>query len=368
MKKTFQFFTLIGLLFLVQCRTSRPSGTVVGVNSLQAVIIKQGILSCFEPGLTTNGQPVWCEASAILYDGKNLLMANDKDMPDNRSAVFSWTYKNGFADTASEVQYLKNPVLKYGKKYEDFALSPNGKVVFLTTAFDRVKPGTSEWNAYNTLLYWQAGNQMNPSVLRLNQADSSSVFMRELFSKALVSAEFPDGMPYFKIEGLAATNDMLYFGIREEGKKFDEFKYKVKILTVPYTLNNGAIALGSPFKVLADINLASIDTSLNKSMGISSIEYDHYNNRFLLLTSFENGQKLGGYLWTATQEDLENNKINLVKDQQGLPLSFSNKSEDVAIINGKKIIVIHDDDRVQTTVGGQVRQSNQAAYSIVEFR
>lgn len=368
MKKILHLVPFVCLLFLLQCKTAKTTTAVTTGGQSQAVITKEGLLSAFEPGLSANGQPIWCEASAIVYDGQKLFVANDKDMPDNRSSVFYWNFKNGFADTTQNARYLSSPLFKYGKKYEDFALTPDGKVVFLSTAFDRIKPGTSEWNAYNTILYWQVGNENNPSVLRLNNTDSSSVFLREKFSKALVSSEFPDGMPYFKSEGLAATNNMLYFGIREEGKKFDDFKYKIKILTVPYQITNGAIQIGSPFKVLADINMESLDPSLKKPMGISSIEYDRFNNRFLILTSFENGTNLGGYLWTATQSDLENNKIHLVRDAQGKPLAFTDKSEDIAIINGRKIIVIHDDDRVKTMVAGKERQPNQAAYSVVEFR
>lgn len=175
-------------------------------------------------------------------------------------------------------------------------------------------------------------------------------------------------MPYFKIEGLAVTDHLIYMGIREEGKKFDDFKYKVKVVTVPYAINNGNVSIGNECKVIANLNISALQPSLQQPMGLSSIEFDHFNNRFLILTSFESGDKLGAYLWTATRSELENNKMNLVKDIQGNPLAFSNKSEDIAIINQRKIIIIHDDDKVGTTTTGQVRQPNQATYSIVEFK
>src|SRR4028118_566246 len=139
------------LLFFTQCRTSRninkpgPDGL-----SSQAGITREGFLDCFEDGLFANGLPVWCEASAILFDGKRLLLANDKDMPDNRSSVFYWGLKNGVPDTATQVSYLNNPIFKTAKKFEDFAATPDGRFVFLSTAFDRVKPGSSEWNGYNS--------------------------------------------------------------------------------------------------------------------------------------------------------------------------------------------------------------------------
>lgn len=366
MKKIRNYSSIFILIFLVQCKASRIT-TIPGAN-LTAVITKQGLINCFEQGLTVNGQPVWCEASAILYDGKKLIVANDKDMPDKRSSVFYWAFKNGFADTTQSPGYIDNPIFKRVKKIEDFALSPDGKIAFLSTAFDRVKPDNKEWDAYNTILYWQAENENEPRILSGDTPDSTSVFLRKIISAALTSTDFPQGMPYFKIEGLAVTDHQLYMGIREEGKKFDDFKYKVKVITVPYTTTNGNVSIGKECKIIADLNISALQPSLQQPMGLSGIEYDHFNNRFLILTSFENGEQLGAYLWTATQSELENNKMNLVKDGQGNPLAFSNKSEDIAIINKRKIIIIHDDDRVKTTTTGQIRQPNQATYSVVDFK
>lgn len=366
MKKIHNYFSIFILIFLVHCKTSRV--TTVSVAHQTAVVTKQGLINCFEQGLTYNGQPVWCEASAILYDGKKLIVANDKDMPDQRSSVFYWTFKNGFADTTQSPAYINNPVFKKIKKIEDFALSPDGKTVFLSTAFDRIKPDNKEWDAYNTILYWQTENENEPRVLSGDTPDSTSVFLRNKISTALTTTAFPQGMPYFKIEGLAVTDHLIYMGIREEGNKFDDFQYKAKVITFPYAVNNGNVSIGNECKVIADLNISTLQPSLQQPMGLSSIEYDHFNNRFLILTSFENGDKLGAYLWTATQSELESNKMNLVKDGQGNPLVFSNKSEDIAIINQKKIIIIHDDDRVKTTISGQTRQPNQAAYSVVEFK
>lgn len=368
MKKLLNFFPLLALILFIQCKAFKALTTGSGGSQLKATVTKEGLITCFEKGLSANGVAIWCEASAILYDGKKLFIANDKDMPDKRSSVFYWAFKNGFADTTQSVVYLNNPILKNGKKFEDFALTPDGNIVFLNTGFDRIKPGTTEWNGYNTIYYWQIGNEKNLHVLSPKNTDSTSVFLRDKISNVLKSSEFPQGMPYFKIEGLAATKDKLYFGVREEGKKFDDFKYKTKILTITYRMKYGKIELGDNFKVLSDFNITSLQPSLKQPMGISSIEYDHFNKRFLILTSFETGEKRGGYLWTATQRDLENNRMNLVRDAQANPVFFTNKAEDIAIINKNKIIIIHDDDRGMPTVAGRLRQPNQAAYSIVEFK
>jgi hypothetical protein len=368
MRKLFLPLLIFILIAFTNCTNRSKLTRETSRDVLQASIIKEGFINCFEKGLAVNQQPVWCEASAIVYDGKNLFFANDKDMPDKRSSVFYWPFIHGFADTAKPAKYLTNGLLKKAKKFEDFALTPDGKTIFLTTGFDRVKPGTNEWNGYNTILYWHVGDEDRPHVLSLNKNDSSSVSLRYKLSVTLRSKDFPNGTPYFKIEGLAASNNLLYLGVREEGKTFENFMYKVKILTVPYSIYNGNVTLGEDFKVLADINIKELYPNLKQPMGISSIEYDHYNNRFIILTSFESGGKVGGYLWCATRSELENNKINLITDGNNNPLLFSNKAEDIAIISAKKIIIIHDDDRFKTSVAGAIRQPHQAAFSIVEFK
>ncbi len=364
MKLLLTYSSLVAMLLLAQCRTSR---SVSGNPPAGARISQEGFITCFEPGVAIKGQPVCCEASALLYDGSKLFFANDKDMPDGRSSVFYWPYSNGFIDTAKKAVYLDNPVYRQGKKYEDFALSPDGKLVFLTTGFDRVQPGSTEWNAYNTMLYWQAGNENRPQVISANGTDSTTVYLREKISKALANATFPDGTPYFKIEGLAATENMLYFGIREEGKKYDDFKYKVKILRTGYHVFNGRITLDDSVSVVSDINVAALVPSITQPLGLSSIEYDRFNKRFLILTSYENGTNLGAYLWSATLDDLQKNTMTIINDPQGKPLHFTHKAEDIIVINRRKAILINDDDRTMTTVNGQVRMPNQAAYTIISF-
>src|SRR5947209_4767935 len=137
------YTVLLITLFFCQCNTSRTS--VSHHASPTASIIQEGYIDCFEKGLTgADGNLVWCEASAIAYDGSKLFFANDKDMPDKRSSLFYLPLKNGLIDTTQPPTYSENPLIKKGKKYEDFALTPNGKYIFLCTGFDRVKPGSTD--------------------------------------------------------------------------------------------------------------------------------------------------------------------------------------------------------------------------------
>jgi len=193
--------------------------------------------------------------------------------------------------------------------------------------------------------------------------------LREAISKALSSPEFPKGMPYFKIEGLTATNNKLYFGIREEGKKYDEFKYKTKILTASYHFLGDSLVLDNDFQTLSDIYPAVLEPTLPKQLGLSSIEYDPQRKLFWILTSLEAENQLScAYLWWATEADLKKDRLHLVKNRTtGLPLKFTHKAEDITPIGNNRLFVIHDDDRNRTTISGKTRQPHQAAYSIISF-
>ena len=352
------------LLAFVSCH--RPPSKISG-----ATIAKEGFIDCFQAGLQASGRELWYETSAVLYDGINLTLANDKDMPDNSAAVFYWAYSetNMFANKPT---YLTHNLLKISQKYEDFALTPGRTHAFLSTGFDRTKEGSNEWDGYNTLVYWKVGNDpknIQPKAAHLAVGEKFSMSLRNALSKALRSTEFPEAMPYFKVEGFAATQNKLYFGIREEGKKFDNFKYKAKILTVSYSFENDSLKISNNFETLADINIASLEPSLPKPLALSCIEYDATRRIFWVLTSMESEtQENSAYLWWATESDLKANKLNLVKERStGLPLRFSHKAEDLTPIGSNKLFVIHDDDRNRSKIGEQVRQPHQAAYSVVEF-
>lgn len=362
--KKLLLYTLLALA-LINCH--RPPTTQVN----GASIVKEGFIDCFQAGLQASGRDLWCEASAVLYDGVNLTLANDKDMPNNDAAVFYWAYSEANMFTTKPT-YLTQNLFKTSQKYEDFALTPDRTHAFLSTGFDRVKEGSNEWDGYNTLLYWRVGagpGVIQPKAAHLAAGEKFSMSLRTALSKALSSTAFPDGMPYFKVEGFAATNDKLYFGIREEGKKYDDFSYKAKVLTVSYRFNNDSLQIASDFQTLADIDIASLEPSLPKPLALSSIEYDAKRKIFWVLTSMESEtQGNSAYLWWATESDLKTNTLHLVKDRtSGQPLKFTHKAEDLTPIGTNKLFVIHDDDRNRSTIGTQTRQPHQAAYSVVEF-
>lgn len=360
-----KLFSIFILLLVLACQ--RPATYL----SKGAVVQYEGLIDCFQAGLQAGGRELWCEASAVLTaDGQNVLVANDKDMPASDAAVFYAAYSA--TNSVGTPTYLTQSLLKASQKYEDFALSPDKKYAFLTTAFDRIKEGSNEWDSYNALLYWPVKNnlqQIQPKMLRIDTGEKFSVGLRKAMSKHLRTDEFPAGMPYFKIEGLAATQNKLYFGIREEGKQYDNFTYKCKIVTVSYRFEQDSLLLSNDLTTLTDLNLADLQPDLPKPMGISSIEYDPTRKVFWVLTSLESTtQQNCAYLWWATEADLQNKKLHIVNDRNtGKPLKLTHKAEDLTFLNENRLFIIHDDDRNRTKVGEQTRAPHQAAYSVLKF-
>ncbi|TAE40116.1 MAG: hypothetical protein EAZ70_06750 [Runella slithyformis] len=350
--------TLIALIACAGCaRQNLPSAG--------GTITKEGFIDCFEDNLKAGDKPVWCEASAVLYDGQKLLVANDKEMPDARTSVFYYGYP---FDSTQQPVYWPDTLLKKAQKYEDFSLSPDGKHAFLLTAFDRVKPNSSDWDGYNALIYW---NTANPKKLRVahTQADETfSMGLRQKISQILRSEQFPAGVPYFKIEGLAATATHLYFGVREEGESYNKFQYEGKIVGVSYQFTQDSLAINTDFEVVTTFDFAAMQPHIIKPLGLSSIEYDAKRKLFWVLTSHENKEQIGAYLWWATAEDFKKGQLNLVNNRAtGQPLYLNHKAEDLTILPDGRLFIIHDDDRFKTTIGSQIRQPHQAAYTIIKF-
>ncbi|MBC3786404.1 hypothetical protein [Spirosoma utsteinense] len=356
------------LLLTAGCKTTRLPSSFKPV----AASTDTGILNCFVAGTTLQGETVWCEASAVAFDGRNLLFANDKDMPAQLSPVFAKTPAT-LADSTQAPTYLMQPAYAAGRKYEDFAQTPDRKFVLLTTAFDRTKPGSSDWDGYNTILYWPTGHEQQPHVLAPDDTSRTSIAYRTKLARALATSEFPEGAPYFKVEGLAATDQQLLFGIREVGESFKRFKPVDKIVAVSYTVENTAtgarIRLNDDWRVIADFDPAQTEPTLPKPLSLSSLEYDPGRHCFWLLTSIETSSQLDAYLWYCTPADLLANKpFSLVRDAQGQPLRFGHKAEDLTILDKNRLLIIHDDDRFQLPVGSKTRQPNQAPYTIVTLK
>jgi hypothetical protein len=277
------------------------------------------------------------------------------------------------------LHYFTAPHLVQAVKYEDFTSTPDGKFIIATTAFDRVKSESNRWDAYNTLLIWPAGSPESVKIVSpsTNNGITSSVSLRRKLSFALKTRRYPDGMPYVKVEGLAAIpGNKLLFGIREIGARYDDFEYVVMIVEASYTLVDDELVLADDFRMIYDYNPAT-HADLTHPVALSSIEYDRHADRLVMLTSFEasdTDEGLGGFLWTLPLSSLRRHCApTLVMKNDATPLMFAHKAEGIAVLDARRVLVVHDDDRVlgRATVENPEtqfhRKMNQAAYTIAEF-
>lgn len=342
----------------------------------KARIIKKGLIDCFDADLNTaKGKRVDAEISAVVYDGKQLVFASDKPIPGAaRSAVFSIDYTDGVLRLET-FEYHTAPLIKAATKYEDFALTPDSKYVIAATGFDRVKPDSPELDNYNMLLIWPAGRPQAARIVSptARSGVTSSAGLHKVISGAL------GGAPYFKIEGLTTLPgdeepDRLLFGIREFGESHEDFEYAMKVISAPYRIENDDLAFSGDFALLYDYDPSPLH-EIAQTVGLSSIEYDAYLNRMLLLTSFEEQTRdgtalLGGYLWTISIEDFKANRAPtpFVTDD-GKPLRFANKPEGVAVLDETHLFVVFDNDRVLELADEDrdaARNPHQAPYAVLE--
>jgi hypothetical protein len=353
------------------------------------MISARGLIDGFEEGLADDdGKTIFCETSAIAFDGKNLILGSDKPIPGDSSGQRSSVFYMEYTDfPTARVTYYTAPAFVEAIKYEDFTVTPDGRYVIATTGFDRVHyTGTSEWDNYNTMLIWPAGKPDEVKIVSSSTVDgvTSSVGLRKMISSVLKTEEFPDGVPYFKIEGLAAIpGDQLLLGIRELGASYQVFDYAVIIISVSYTIVNDELILSDDYRLIYDYDPAEkLSEFGGYTVALSSIEYDSYHDRLYMLTSYENqgegevtDEDIGAFLWLLPVDNLNTKKAPelMLKSPDLTPLMFAHKGEGVAIINPKRIIVIHDDDRVlgresiENPETQFSRKPHQAAYTIVDF-
>ncbi|PTL89136.1 hypothetical protein C6W88_11435 [Halomonas litopenaei] len=314
-------------------------------------ILKQGTIHCFPPGLRDDqGELVNAEISAVAYDGERLLMASDKPIPGHeRSAAFSLPLTADGPDD-SRIDYLTQQTIKEAVKYEDFALTTDGRHMIATTGFDRIDDETHELNAYNHLLIWPLHEPDRVQVVDPDPRDGveGSLEFRRKMDAAV-------GEPYYKIEGLAAIpgergDGLLLFGIREQGNAHDDFDYVRRVIGAHYIIND-------------DDNLEFVDAlhdvfsfdpgdydGVEHICGLSSLEYDPYHGQLYLLTSFEteegDDELIGGYLWVMSLHDFRQGRApTLVRDENDKVLEFEHKAEGLAVLDRERLFVAYDNDR-----------------------
>ncbi|PVZ19588.1 MULTISPECIES: hypothetical protein [unclassified Pseudomonas] len=333
-----------------------------------AVSVQTRLAPCYERNRNVN-----CEVSGVARVGHELILANDKHMPEpGDPAMFSLRLGSGNILQGSPA-YLSSPVLDEADKYEGLTTTLDGKYVVAITAFN--KEGTQEQpaaDALNTLLYWPVGAPQDAKVVSASARGQvvSSRGLRERISRAVKA-------PYYQIEALStAPGERLLIGIRKYGENSKNAVFSFLLLSVPFKITEHGAVLGDEFDVLWQLTPDDLAKKLGPTqplrpeLGLSALEFDRHNgDRFYATTSFENGEKMGGYLWVLPYKGGAIGEPRPVRLNGGTALVFNHKPEGVEALDEDHVLVVHDDDRVRVKASDtqQQREAHEFAYEVVSF-
>lgn len=361
---------------LAACAAARGAGAGAPV---RAEVISLGTLDCFEAGLTdTDGKPVFCEGSAVVLVDDRLVIANDKYIPGEGNS-------NVFSVPLSEIrtpESLGAGRLPYGgnffnqpSKIESLTATPGGELYFGATAFDRIQSDSKAWDSYNMLFYWEKDHSDRPRLLFQTEDEGivSSKSLRSAFEKVLRTRNYPNGVGYFKIEGLVALPDnSLLFGIREIGSDYTRAEQTFLLVRANYLKSSAGVIVDPVLELVYAYDPREL-SEINKPLGVAALEYHAPSEQILISTTYEQeGQPFESYFWSLSLEQLRKRLPPvLVRDKQGNPLTLPHKAEGLTFLNKKTAFVICDEDKnlspVATGKGQQIRQPHQAVYAVLRF-
>ncbi len=342
-------------------------------------IVQMGLFNGISPeAKDEEGEPVFCESSAVTKMGDQLVVANDKTNPvKGESSVFSISSKNkNWNNIIDQPQYIFSDLLKKANKIEAFAYSPQTDLHFFCTAFDRVKSDNS-WDNYNILGYWEGNDIENARILYRTENDGmvSSKNLREILHRAIRDRKYPNGVSYYKLEGLAVLPDnTLLFGVREMGPSYQDFDYKFMILSTSFIKSRDGVVINPDFRKVYEYDPQK-HPSIDQPLGLSSMEYHPESNSLAILTSYEKeGESFQTYLWMLPIQRRLSNRTQpiLVTDQEENPLMFPFKGEGLTFLDKNTLFVVFDEDRtlseVETEQGILKRAPHQGLYAIVDLK
>lgn len=352
-------------------------------------VMDEGTIDCFPIGTLNDEQELLnCELSAAVFYNEKVITATDKPTPPTSVFSLPYTIDDGFNPEA--LTYVETNALNAVRKIEDFSISPDQQLIVGVTGFDRVSSSKPEWNAYNSIVYWDSQKDTKVKIAHPSKAKTgkeggnavimSSVELRDKFAAAFKSDNLT--VPnYYKIEGVSIIpgNKML-FGIRELGTSYLEYDYKILIISADYIFAKSELEL-SNFRIAYEFDASTVE-GIKQPIGLSSLEYDRFNDRLYLLTSYELNkegenapEKLGAYLWVLSMEDFNmKNPPQLVMKSRKKPLHLAHKSEAVTVIDANTVFIANDDDRVVGSEkindkGNQFfRQPHQGTYYILRVK
>ena len=331
-------------------------------NAANSQHCSDGIVECYAAGYATpSGKPVTCETSAVQRIGSEVLVVSDKETPDSQYTQAFWLTPDHFNSEGipqAALRYDRRTPLLAARKIEELTVAPDSSFVFATTDFDwPADPKSNEPDPYNTLLYWAVAK---PDDVRIahpstNGGVVSSISLRKQFSESLRSATFPNGPPYFKIEGLAALpGNRLVFGVREIGADYEHFDYVVALIEVRYVIQDSEVRLDDKFPAATLLEVA-VPGRPALRLGLSGLLFDAQRSRLWMLTSAEGSKdesENSAYLWSLPLQGpslaSENVQPLLVTDRQGAPLRLGYTAEAMTFLARDNLLVVYDEDRVSS--------------------
>lgn len=387
-----QILVVLGLLTSMSSLHAAPSSRPVqkvssqpisSTQSLRVSRIGHGKINCFPRATmrTKSKKSATCEISAAIATRYTIWVANDKATPGTRrSSMMQVRYDAKRRTLVPQSPfYWPHPLFKSSKKIEDLTLTPDGRYVFASSAFDRIHAST-RWDGYNRLLYWHAGTQQVGVFSSSKRSQKTNTIpLRRCIQKALQTQAEPQGAPYFKIEGLVALpGNRLLLGVRERGKRYTQAKSVVQLISVPYHIKRGIPSLQMKCTLVYDATQYT-HRKIGRSVALSGLTYDAKRKRLYMLTSYEEGkniQNMGGYLWTLSLDDLRHKRMpQLATTKQGKALHFAHKAEAVTLLNANTLLVVHDDDRATSdtiqeeleATDRRFRELHQSPYTILRI-
>lgn len=327
---------------------------------------REGLIACAPPDThDEEGAPVTCELSAAAASASGVVVFNDKPgfAPDPTSVFLIDPYADD-----PRPRGLHDDVLARFRKWED-AEPWSGGQVLVTTGFDRIRDEDATWDGFNGLVLWRPGAP--PRIIGGSARDgvTSSRALREQFTSALADDRFPEGPPYFKIEGLAGLPDgRVLFGVREIGPSFEDAEYTMTVLAA------------RDLESIAETGVQKLwtfdpreDARVERALGLSGMTWDRGRRGLWLTTSWETGETtedLGGHLWWLTAAALDSGAApELVTDADGAPIVFVHKPEAVTVLEDGRLLVVHDDDRVvaaDSTAAARFRRAlHESAFELL---
>ncbi|MBK4999539.1 hypothetical protein IAE37_001815 [Pseudomonas sp. S31] len=306
-----------------------------------------------------------CQVSGVIRSGEALVFANDKPIPvEGNPAIFSLPLADGkVGDTP--LSYLHAPAIDGADKFEALTSTADGRYIIASTAF--IRSGTEndpKDDKLNAIVYWPADAVQKAKVLEpmTRGGITSSINLRKQISEAT-------GSGYFKVESLAvAPGNQLVLGIRKHGNSSRDSAHSFLLIAAPFHLNKDVMKLTGTFHKILDAKLSVPQQT--RLLGLSGLVFDSSSDRrFYAVTSMEDDQGIGGYLWEVPWAEGKAGEPILVKDANGEPLRFANKPEGITTLGSHQLLVVHDDDQiqVQTSLNGIAHRPNEFAYSIIKF-